>query len=244
MTPKYIPSNNNEFMAFQGNLNNEVTANAATWNIPATEASQLTTWSTGYTPLFNAIVNKNARTREQVIAHNLYRKDYEQFLRSFCQAFLTNNPLIPMSERVALGLNPRGLNPPTKRPKITTAPIPSMLPLGGGMMRFSFKVEASDKRVGRHPDSNGVELYATITGGVPGPSPIVLNDGLVEEETVLKMDADDTNPHVYFSTRAQFVAELGLSNIGKTIAIYARWVNTTNPNLSGPYSVTISRVIS
>lgn len=241
MSKDYIPSNNNEFMAFQTNLNEEVTANAVAWNIPAAEATALDTWSTGYAPLFNAIINKNTRTREQVIAHDEYRADYEAFLRPFCQGFLVNNTLIPISERAAMGLNPRGLNPRSERPAITSAPIPSLKPLGGGMVKFSFKVAESVSRTARHPDSNGVEVFYKLESLVQ--QPVVLNDGLMEEEPVAVQD-DDNGFENQFSTRAQFISELGLEHVGQRLSVYARWVNTSDPSKNGPYSSTISMVVS
>lgn len=241
MSRDYIPSSINDFMSFQDNLNTEVAANAATWNIPATEATALATWSAGYLPLFNAIVNKNTRTREQIIAHDQYRKDYVAFLRPFCQSFLTNNLLIPVSVRVALGLNPRGLNPPSTRQAITSSPIPSMKPLGGGMVRFGFKVADSNSTRGRHPESNGVEVYYRLEPVNVGQQTI--NDSLVEEEPTGATSKDGTLDKA-FNTRASFISELGLQNVGMRLSIYARWVNTSSPSKNGPFSSTISMVIS
>ncbi len=242
MPRNYIPNNNSDFMAFQENLNTEVTANATAWNIPTAEATALSTWSTGYGPYFAAIVNKNTRTREQVIAHDEYRADYVAFLRPFCQGFLVNNTLIPISERAAMGLNPRGLNPRSERPAITTAPIPSLVPMGGGMVKFSFKVAESNLRVARHPESNGVEVYYKLESLVEQPQP--MNDVLIEEEGPSSAADDDKGFETHFSTRAQFTDELGLENVGKRLSIYARWVNTSDPSKNGPYSSTISMVVS
>jgi len=241
-TKNYIPSNNKDFMSFQSNLDAQVTANAVAWNIPAAEATALNTWSTGYGPLFNAIVNENTRTREQVIAHDTYRADYEAFLRSFCQGFLVNNMLIPISERVAMGLNPRGLNPPSKRPKILTAPIPSLFPLGGGMVKFSFKVAESNKRIARHPDSNGVEVFYKLeTLAEPA---VVLNDALVEEAEPAEEQEDHSGFENVFSTRAQFVKKLGLEHVGKRLTVYARWVNTSDSEKNSQCCNAISMVVS
>ena len=241
MSKDYIPSNNNDFMSFQQDLKDQVTANATAWNVPAAEATALDTWSTGYEPLFFSISNKNTRTREQVIAHDEYKADYIAFLRPFCQGFLVNNTLIPISERVAMGLNPRGLNPRSERPKILTAPIPSLFPLGGGMVKFAFKVADSNKRTGRHPDSNGVEVFYNIES--LAEQPVVLNDTLVEEERAQEKDDHDVFEN-YFSTRATFVKELGLDNVGKRLTVYARWVNTSDPEKNSQPSSTISMVVS
>lgn len=242
MAKDYIPVNNGEFMAFQTNLNNEVAANGVAWSIPADEVTALNTWSTGYAPLFQAILNKNTRTREQVIAHDAYREDYVAFLRAFCQSFLTNNMVIPISERVAMGLNPRGLNPRSERPEILTAPIPSLTPLGGGMVRLSFKVAASSKRTARHPDSNGVEVFYKLEP--LNAAQAVVNDSVEEGEMVINPTVEDVAFLNMFSTRARFVHEYGVDNIGKRLTIYARWVNTSEPKKSGPYSATTSMVIS
>lgn len=242
MPRDYIPSNNSDFMAFQATINAEVTANAVTWSIPATEATALDTWSTGYQPLFEAIVNKNTRSREDVIAHDAYRKNYVAFLRPFCQGFLTNNPVIPIGERVAMGLNPRGLNPPSKRPDIDSAPITALTPMGGGMVKFSFKVAASDKRTARHPDSNGVEVFYKLEDLAPVNAP--LNDALLEEDLVVNAENADSDYDHIFNTRAQFKQELGLENVGKRLTVYARWVNTTDSSKNGPYSTITSLVVS
>lgn len=242
MSKDYIPTNNSQFMAFQSYLNTEVTANAVAWNIPAAEATALNTWSAGYDPLFAAIVNKRTRTQEQVVAHDAYRRDFVTFLRTFCQGFVTNNTLIPISQRVAMGLNPRGLNPPSVRPDITTAPIPSVKVMGGGMVRLTFKVEDSSTRIARHPDSNGVEMYYRLDPIYMEPAP--LNDALVEEETMVVKDDGTSGFMQRFSTRAQFLEELGVDAIGKRLTVYGRWVNTSDPSKSGPYSATTSVVVA
>ena len=243
MPRDYIPKNNKDFMSFQQDLKDQVAANAAAWNVPAAEATALDTWSTGYEPLFFSITNKNTRTREQVIAHDEYKADYIAFLRPFCQGFLVNNTLIPISERVAMGLNPRGLKPRSERPKILTAPIPSLFPLGGGMVKFVFKVADSNKRTGRHPDSNGVEVFYKVERLVE--QPVLLNDALVEEELAQEKEGRNHDGFDnYFSTRAQFLQELGVDAIGKRLTVYGRWVNTSDSSKSGPYSAVTSMVVS
>ena len=243
MSRNYIPTNKNDFNNFQLNVNNQVTANATTWNIPGAEATALNNWSMGYDPLYKNVLNKNTRTRQQVIAHDEYRADYVAFLRSFCQGFLVNNTLIPISERAAMGLNPRGLNPRSERPEILGSPIPSLKPLGGGMVQFTFKVADSNSRTARHPDSNGVEVYYKLEPQSVG-QPVVLNDELIEEEGSGTMADDDNGFKNMFSTRARFVNELGIDNIGKRLTVYARWVNTSDPVKNGPYSATTSMVVS
>lgn len=232
----YIPSNIESFNTFQIRINDQATANAAAWNIPAAEITSLNTWSGDFRPLYEAAVNKNARSRQDVLDYNAYRANFEQFLRGFCQSFLTNNLLIPVGERVALGLNPRGVNPPTPRPDITTAPIPSLTPMGGGMVKLTFKVAESNTRIARHPDSNGIEVYWLLEP-LNGTTPPVTEDGELLEEAKEPYE-------VMFNSRAQFNKSFGLENIGKRLRVYARWVNTSDAEKSGPFCTEISLVVS
>ncbi len=255
MSKPYIPSNDSEFNDFQDNINTEVTANGATWGIIATQITTLSQWSTDYAPLFLAIKFKDKRTPEQVLAHREYRKLYDPFLRKFCQSFLTNNINIPVSERKAMGLNPRGVNPSSERPKILTSPVTQLIPMGGGSIRFRFKVSQSN-RVGRHKDSDGVEIFFKIvaTGGLqpapppPPPTPPTPptppssgNATTKQENTGLPTkDGYET----YFSPKASFVKQLPLSDIGKTLYVYAQWVNNSNPTKSGPFSMVSAVIVS
>ena len=246
MSKDYIPTNNSDFNNFQLFLNVQVNTNATTWNIPATEVTALETWSMGYANVYKDITNVETRTRQQVLAHDAYRTDFVAFLRPFVQGYLVNNPLIPISERVAMGLNPRGLNPRSERPAITTTPILALKPLGGGLVQFAFRVDASSKRSARQPDSNGVEVFFKVVSQVSKTEPVpVLAEGV---------EPDPNNPaetgfptagyEKFFSTRARFNRQMPLTDIGKTLHVYARWVNTSQPSKNGNYSMVSTTVIS
>lgn len=252
-TSRYIPSNDGEFHDFQKEVNSQVSANAANWGISPAKADELNTWSTGYEPYYLAIKYKKKRTPEQIDAHKVYRRQYEPFLREFCQSFLTNNMLIPVSERRAMGLNPRGYKKRSERPQITSAPITELKALGGGLMRFRFRVSDS-KRVGRHRYSDGVEIYFKIQeigGGriIDPPAPIeptAINTAGADSgssKTVLGLptkDGFDTD----FSTKASFKRQLPMADIGKMLYVYARWINTSDPQKSGSFSMVATVIIA
>lgn len=253
----YIPGNINDFFVFQLNLNAQVTANAVAWNIPATEATQLDALSVAFGPISQAVSNEETRTRQQLLAYKTYRKDYVAFLRPFCQSFLSNNVVIPVDVRKALGLNPRGVNPRTERTDILTAPILAMQPLGGGKVRFSFRVAASNTRTARHPESNGVMIYYKYaTGSTPlPPVPPVLptaNSETTETQSFELSNSDSDNNGLptedgyktFFSTRASFFSQLALSDIGRTMHVYAQWVNTSDQSKNGPFSMVGTLIIS
>jgi hypothetical protein len=261
----YIPRPNEDFKLFEGYVVTVITPNAAAWNIPAVQSALLTTWSLGYLPLYNAIAIKSIRTQQQVTAHDVYRKDYESFLRKFLQGFVVNNILIPVDERTAMGLNPRGLNPRSARPKITTPPIPYLQPKGGGSMRFRFQMEETGGRPKRHPDSDGVDVYYCILDqdAPPPAAPVVVESQpappangntaaaptLMSAKGSIRVNAVNTDQtedgyEIYFSTRAQFTKQLNIADRGKVLHIYARWVNNVKPENSGPFSSVVKSIIS
>lgn len=226
----YIPDNNDDFEKFESTLSSAVQTNAVLWNIPAGEAAELNTWSTDYAPLYDAIKNENYRTRQQLIDHDVYKRDYVQFIRGFVQSFVVNNKLIPMGTRVGLGLHPRGLNPRTPRPNIVTIPIQFMKPMGGAAVKFTFKIEESAKRVARHPDSNGVRMYYRfVAPGAPLPT--------------TKADEDGSGFEEFFSTRAQFRKTFAQDKKGHTLQIQSQWVNTSDESKSGQLSDLLGTVI-
>ena len=254
MSKDYIPSNDGEFNDFQDNLHTQVAANATTWGIPAAQLTAFGTWHTDYAPIYLAVKFKEKRTPEQVLAHREFRKLYNPFLRSFCQSFLTNNILIPVSVRKALGLNPRGVNAPSERESITTAPIVSLQTLGGGKMKFGFKVAASNKRTAKHPESNGVMVYYRVVSNssdpVP-PPPVPVVPPVTAAGPTPETPASTTPglPTVdgftpYFSPKASFQRQLGLSDIGKILHLYAQWVNTSDASKNGPFTMVSTVVIS
>jgi len=250
----YIPKNAEEFNLFQLYLVAQVTANATIWNIPPTMVTELGNLSTAFGPIYAAVTNVETRSRQQVLAYNNFRIENDPLFRDFCQSFLTNNMLIPIDQRKAMGLNPRGLNPRTTRGKITTAPIVSVSAKGGGEVKFGFKVEASNTRTARHPLSNGVNVFYRIVpigGTAPAPPPIPIGptdpsaDGgnATPAEAKAGLPSADGFEH-YFNTRASFTRQLPLADIGKAMHVYAQWVNTSDSSNNSTFSMLTTIVIS
>lgn len=240
----YMPTPNSEFLLFEGDVVDKIVPNAVAYNIPATQVTLLQSWSAGYAPLFNAISIKKNRTTQQIVAHDVYRKDYEAFLRQFIQGFVVNNVLIPMDVRVGMGLRPRGYNPRSKRPKITTFPSALVLAMGGGLIRFEFRVVGTGGRAHRHPYSDGVEIYFQITTSIQPPPVAPVTVEAEEAEEILGTNQTESDYDTHFSTRAMFTKQLSVGDKGKYLHLYARWVNNVNPTLSGPFSPVTTTVIS
>jgi hypothetical protein len=246
MNKDYIPKNIDKFNNFQNYLNGQVITNATPWNVPAAEQTALDTWSQNYVPLYKNVSNLETRSREQVLAYNEYRTDYVAFLRPFCQGYLVNNPLIPVSERVAMGLNPRGLNPPSKRPHITTSPILKLKAMGGGLVRYSFSVEDSKSRSARQADSNGVEVFFKLLSQTPksADAPVLVAEEDINPNNSAESGLPTEGYNTFFNTHARFTKQLALSDIGKTLHVYARWVNTSDETKNGPFSMVSATVVS
>ncbi len=252
--PDYIPRNIEDFNFFQSNLTARVTAGPAAWNVPPTMVTELGTWSTEFAPLHTAMSNDDTRNKAQKTGYEVYRKNYEVFLRQLCQGFLTNNSMIPIEDRVAMKLNPRGLRPRTPRVKISTPPVLSIRPMTGGEVYFGFKIEGSNKVSARHPQSNGVEVfYKIVANGAPTPPPPTPPTSSVNEtDPAPSGDASNAAEGLPSNngftaithSRARFTRQMGLDNIGKILHVYARWVNTSNSALSSTYSMVATVVIS
>jgi hypothetical protein len=233
----YVPSKLKDFADWQDNLVNTVTTNATTWGIDPTVLGELQTRAATYKPLYLAIKNKPTRTAQQVSAHDVYKKTYTKYLRSFVQSELVNNALIPIDALVGMGLNPH-LYIRTERPKINDKP--SIVPenVGGGEVRFRCTQPGSDSK-GRHPDSNGIELYYVIESVSTKVNPVEP----VPNEPEEPKPEDAFLPSI-FSTRANFIHSFGVNHVGKVLRVYGRWVNTSDRAKSGPYSGLVSLVIS
>jgi hypothetical protein len=85
-------------------------------------------------------------------------------------------------------------------------------------------------------------VYHKIESQVLQPQP--LNDVLIDEGGAAEPPEDKAVYENSFKTRANFTKKLGRDNIGKRLTVYARWVNISSPDKNGPYSATVSMVIS
>ena len=232
----YIPSTLSGYDDWQVKLVEAATANEIPWGLDAGQLATLQANSATYKPLYAAIKSTETRTQQQVYAHNTYKKIYTKFLRGYVQGQLVNNILIPANDLVAMGLNPH-LYIRTARPTIDSSPAISLTTEGGGKIRFRCTVPDSDSK-GRHPDSNGIELFyvtesASKTVNPVDPTPPE-NAAEPEQEFLASI----------FSPKANFTYSFGLTHVGKVLRVYGRWVNVSNPSKNGQFSGISSIVIS
>jgi hypothetical protein len=261
--PDYIPPQIGAFNTFQSNLLAALTTNAVAWGILPTLLALFTQWSTDYAVHYAKVSVKDRRTKEDLDNYKAFLVGYVAFLRGMVQSSVVNNQLIPIGTRGALGLNPRGLTPRQPKEKITTTPIVKLIPLGGGLMRFNFKVDEASKIAHMHPDSNGIAIYYRFsTIGKPAPVPPPQTNGLgapvgntLQDEEDNNMDDEATDRaenglptadgyQLYVSTKAQFSRQFALEDIGKVLHIYAQWINSSKPQNNGNFSMVTSSLIS
>jgi hypothetical protein len=205
-------------------------------------------WSTNFLPFYNSVKNKDNRTKQQMDDYKVYYNAYAVYLRGYIQANLVNNQLISIGVRGGMGLNPRGLSAREKKVKITTAPATSLKALGGGMVQFTVKIDKDAGKAGILRDSSGLAIYYRFVSPVGPPPP---------PSTVIGVNPDpDTEPNpdaglptatgfeVFVSTKARFAQQMGMDKIGQVLQVYTQWINTSNAEFNGPYSMPISVVIS
>jgi len=205
---------NASFFTFFDYLQGQVTANMVAWNIPVANAGALSAAFLVYKPLYNAIVNKQTRTSQQVDDHTAGRKTAEDFIQPFANEFIINNSAISNSTKEALGFNP-----PTserhERPQIEDVPFAAMDALPGSRIEFTCRTQSDASRASMHPDADVVEVRYIIASTPPA----TVNDSTQKE----------------VSTKAKFNIELNAADAGKKIFAFVRWRNNSEPEKSGPF---------
>jgi len=234
MNNDYIPGGNGPFHEWQQFLTDRVTANGAAWNIQQSVIDEQTTQNAVYNMLYANIKIKHVRTQQQVDAHTVGRRSYTTFLRQLVQGYLVNNPLITFDEKRAMGLNPRDGR--GKREKIVEIPMVRLMALGGAFMRFEVRMPGTSGRARMHPQANGVELRVYFTkGGSSAPRP-------AEEGQQVPLPMEAREVHTVLRTRAVFIEETEMQ--GCTMHVQARYVNTIDPEKSGPWCNEVTMVVS
>jgi hypothetical protein len=236
----YVPTIRSDYNTWQLFIIAQILLYGPTWGIPALAITTLQATSVLFAPIYAAVLNDNTRTQQQVDAYLVFRKQFTKDLRKFVQAYLVNIPAISYDEKKAMGLNPR-MGTRTSRPKILTMPVPSIVTLGGGLLRFEFRVLTEISRVSRHPDSDGVQVAYRFGPAMPLP-PGLPTEGGVGSSGAQSIIIAGLSYDVYFSPKAFFVKNVG--NQGLRLYMRCRWVNNAEPDKSGPWNEETSIIIS
>jgi hypothetical protein len=214
----YIPQKDDDFFTFQGNLVNIVVANKTVWGIPDPAVNALVDHRSAYEPLYYKSQNKQSRTSVDVLAHRQTRESYEKDIRVFAKAYLMFNPLVSDVERTRMALTIPDREP-SPRPKINDIPVVGLEPKGGGSIDVRCRTETDQTRDSMHPAADVIECrYVFVpVGEMPPKGP-------------------DQCTEVMTSTKAHFIIQAGMGNVGKRLYGFFRWANQTNPQNNGPWT--------
>jgi len=124
-----IPGPDNEFDTLQGIIVTAVTANSATWAIPAPEITKLTDKQNPWAATWLIAKDKQNSTSAQKKAKDLARKNYTKVLRPFIQKWIYRNELVDDAAIEQCGLRPRDATAtPTTKPDAPVVTIKRGVP--------------------------------------------------------------------------------------------------------------------
>lgn len=222
---RYIPIKDAEFNSFQGNLVNLVVTYAGGWGIPPAAVTALVARRAQFEPLFATAQNKTRRNRGDVIAFRECRDIYEKEIRAFVKAYLAANPLVTDQQRMDMALTVRDTEP-TPRGKIHEFPFVLVTSSGGGEVQVRARVEEDRTRASMHPLADAIECRWTLV-----PKGEMPPEGHEDAKNVL------------VSKKALFTIECGDKNSGESFWGFFRWVNESNPAMSGKWTKPLKVVI-
>ncbi len=214
MPADFIPRKNLDFATFQHNLVNQVVAHAAAWGISAGSVAELVAASGKYTHHYNAISNKGERTMAHVAGHNQERKNFEKTLRQFVNAYIRGNTQINEEQMAGMMLRHRRKKR-TVREYIHHAPEVWIQVKGGMVVKIYCRQVNTAGKAAVHPEADGIELRYSLG-------------------TAATRAAQATE--VLFTKKAKNKIQLPLTQQGKKLYLFARWLNLTTPDRSSPWS--------
>lgn len=210
-----IPRPDPDFDTFQDNLLSKCNTNAVLWGIPPTVLSDLVLLQTPWAAAWLIAKFKNNRTKTQVEAKDLARKNYEAELRPFIQTWIYRNKLMNDADIISCGLKPRDTSR-TKVPVPTTVPTIQMNYITGNVLLIRFfriDDETGALHRGKPKGINRIQIVYVI--GTQPSSP----------EQCTKLEEGSCSP-----LRINIDPNLR----GQKVWFYARWINTTNEH--GPWT--------
>lgn len=212
MNNNNIPGSDSKFDDFQSNFISTVSTNQVAWGLTPIEIAELTGLQAPWTAIWLITKNPDNRTRAQVNAKVLARKNLTVALRSFIRYRIYGNPLMTDADRLLCGVKPYD-SVRTPVPVPNSVPVLSMVNKGTNEMALYFnqpKGEDGSSRRGK-PKGAIACIIAVLRGSYPGPTP--------------PPPTPDNFPERHILTRSpkKFINDPG--SAGQTMYIFACWVN-------------------
>jgi len=165
--------------------------------------------------LYPQYTNLDTRTTAITKRLNLLQKSITNFMMPLLDRFAASTA-INVDDRVVFRI-PKRDKQPTPRAKITTIPFFDLKQIGGGQFKTRVRTKEDASRASMHPDADAYEIRYIISD----TSPDSVND--MDKFSIKKKALD--------------ILDVDVKNSGKTMFYCIRWVNLSNPENSGPYSI-------
>ncbi len=221
----YLPQTEESFNEWQDNFGEKLAPNIAKWEIPPSEADDLTKLRTAYEAAYNVanMGKKTTRTGEQIRAKDTATSAYKSALRQFVNKNLSFNELVTESDKVALRITVRDKS---RTLSGTPESMPDLFaePLNGSRLKVTARQQPhADGRArrGRPDDASCFELAIWL-----GNSPPADGDPCLDKRRF---------------TRTPCTIKLPAEDAGKLLTIYARWIGHLGQ--LGPWSMQFDAMV-
>ncbi len=211
----YIPRQDAQFDALQGNLVAIVTANSVPWNIVAAALALLMPLQAAWAAAWLVAKVKANRSPGAVATKKQARKVYVAALRTFIQTNIYHNPVMTDGDIELCGLRPYDRTK-SQVPVPMSLPIINMQSLPGNMFKIRFfrlEDETGAIRRGKPEGVARIEFKYTYTALPTNP---------------------DQCPNTKDVSRGPIVVNIQPQQRGQTVWFYARWKNVNNE--AGPWT--------
>jgi hypothetical protein len=189
-------------------------------------------WRDNVYPLLSNPATVNGTIRAQA---RTLRKNFKTFANPLLDIIAACPAAIAQDEKeFNLVLKANRDKSPTAKGKIATYPMVSIKGIGGGQMKVRVRIDEDASRASMHEKADLIELRYMV--GFP-------DNAASSTDTPDVPTAEDAPNHVV-SKKANFYIYLGVAAAGKHVLAFVRWVNTSNPENSGPWTPLIIAVIS
>lgn len=159
-------------------------------------------------------------------------KNFMRSFKTFAQPLLNimaANPNAVEADEAVFNFKTGRAAPSHGTTPISEGVVCNARPIGGGDFKFSCRTAHDDHRASKAKGADSVQLSYIILESVANAS-------------MLNADSPGMTKEIF--TKAQFTFHAGAANVGKRIAIFARWFNTRHPQLAGSWSAVTIVVIA
>lgn len=225
-------------------LEDETPTNGERLGLTSDELSEWGSRRNNWVTIYGKHKDASKRTSTVTAEKQSQKKSFTKFANPLLTR-MSVSPIITSDDRGALNLPER--DAATERPQIEDTPYGKLLAMDGGNIKVRVRTTSDGNRASRHPDADHVEMrYALVSSTQPiQDTPLPLgNDNNSELSTKNRIPNSAMEcVNTVSSRKAIFIVKLGQENSGKRIFAFFRWVNTSNPEYSGPWGMAVQGIV-